>query len=55
MKPTLILCADLWNSLRPQQQQEQRERFAVAVQPSYAPAPDLDQLREMAPVAKGGK
>lgn len=49
MKPTLILCADLWHSLRPQQQQEQRERFAVVVQPSYAD----EELREVAPVAKG--
>lgn len=48
MKPTLILCAGLWNSLRPQQQQEQRERFAVVVQPSYAD----DEVREVAPVAK---
>lgn len=52
MKPTLKLSNETWHSLSPDQQQEQRDKFCVVVQQPYAQAPDHEQLREMAPVAK---
>lgn len=52
MKQVLKLSREMWESLTPQQQQEQRARFVVSVTPRYVPSHDLDmsvdQLRAVA-------